>query len=612
MYLGAVALMTVLAGYMVRNIVEQGEYRRGLSVAEGVAENPLVGKGFLLKKESLLLPHLQNILSHTQAVFAMALDEQGRVLAHTNVAETGKTYTDSTTKALLASTEPFYRQQQMDDGQVVMDLIFPVWIEGAGTQSEEFLLLGGEAVSNARARVGTLRIGMSLEDALATSKRISQQVFWIITAVSSLVLVMSLFFLNRVAFRIRTLSEATGRLEQGNLGETVVVASQDEIGDLFYRFNQMSQALADTTVSKEYMDNIIQSMNDALIVVLPSGKIETVNQAACDLLGYAKTELIGTSFGSVLMDQEVLNLQSLRDTGLRNLEQIYRTHDGRDLSVLLSVGGLYNKEEQMVGVIYAARDITEQKKAAETQQQLERQLIQSERLASVGTVAAGIVHNLKNPVHVIMGFTQLLETKHPDATEIQRILSAVNQISEMIENILSKSRYKKDPEHIDVNLLLERELDFLRADSVFKTEVETDIQLASDLPSVLCIYTDLSQVFGNLLNNAVEAMYDRSVKQLRVKSCLENGYVVVEVSDTGSGIDAEILPSLFDPFFTTKTGTKDGEPLGTGLGLYMVKQILETYEAKIDVESDRGVGTTFRVLIPMAQNQAPKKGDVFA
>ena len=612
MYLGAVALMTVLAGYMVRNIVEQGEYKRGLSVAEGVAGNTQVKDGFRLGEESLLLPHLQNILSHTQAVFAMALDENGRVLAHTNVAETGKTYTDSTTMTLLTSAEPLYRQQQVDDGQVVMDLVFPVWVEGAGTQSEEFVLLGGQAVSNDRTRVGTLRIGMSLEEALATSKRISQQVFWIITAVSSLVLVIGLFFANRVASRIRILSEATGRLEQGNLGETVVVASQDEIGDLFYRFNQMSQALADTTVSKEYMDNIIQSMNDALIVVLPSGKVETVNQAACDLLGYAKTELIGASFGSVLMSEEALNLQSLRDTGLRNLEQIYRTRDGRDLSVLLSVGGLYNKDEQVVGVIYAARDITEQKKADETRQQLERQLIQSERLASVGTVAAGIVHNLRNPVNVIMGFAQLLELKYPDASELKRILSSVKQITEMIENILSKSRHKKNAEHIDMNLLLERELDFLRADSVFKTEVQTDIQLSSDLPSVFCIYTDLSQVFGNLLNNAVEAMYDKSVKQLRVKSFVENEHVVVEISDTGSGIDPEILPSLFEPFFTTKTGTEEGEPLGTGLGLYMVKQILETYDAKIEVESDVGVGTTFRVVLPVSQNEPPKKGDVFA
>jgi len=227
-------------------------------------------------------------------------------------------------------------------------------------------------------------------------------------------------------------------------------------------------------------------------------------------------------------------------------------------------------------------------------------LIQSERMASVGVVAAGIVHNLRNPLNGILGFGEFLLDERPDVEYLDQIVLAARQMNEMIENILAKSRQRGRSEPVDLNALLERELDFLEANRTFKYSVERDIDLADGLPPVTAVYTDLSQVFGNLLRNAVDAMYGRETKRLTVVSRLEDGHVAVEVGDTGCGIPEEHVGRLFDPFFTTKSpGEGEDGPVGTGLGLYMVQRLLEAYGATVAVDSTVGAGTTFRVRIPV-------------
>ena len=172
-------------------------------------------------------------------------------------------------------------------------------------------------------------------------------------------------------------------------------------------------------------------------------------------------------------------------------------------------------------------------------------------------------------------------------------------MQEMIEDVLNKSRQTKKPEEVDLNALLQREMDFLQADMVFKYQVVPLLELAADLPRVSCVYTDFSQVFGNLLRNAVDAMYDRPEKKLTVSTVFDDEEIVVAIEDTGCGINEEDIPHLFDPFFTTKFGDgNDEKPVGTGLGLYTVQQILEPYDASLEMESTVEVGTTFRVRIP--------------
>jgi signal transduction histidine kinase len=171
------------------------------------------------------------------------------------------------------------------------------------------------------------------------------------------------------------------------------------------------------------------------------------------------------------------------------------------------------------------------------------------------------------------------------------------------EDILVKSRQRKTPETVDLNTLIQRELEFLQADFTFKHEVKSDVQLAPGLPSFECVYTDFSQAIGNLLRNALDAMHSRDEKELRVHTREQDGVIYIEIRDTGSGISAADIPRLFEPFFTTKASEpNDDEPLGTGLGLYMTKRLLEPYSVEVSVQSELGVGTTFTLEIPLDQN----------
>ncbi len=231
---------------------------------------------------------------------------------------------------------------------------------------------------------------------------------------------------------------------------------------------------------------------------------------------------------------------------------------------------------------------------------LERQLVQAERMASVGIVAAGIVHNLRNPLMSVMGYGELLKVQYPDAPNVDEIIRAAQQMSKMIEDILAKSRQRKTLEAVDLNILLERELEFLQADFTFKNKVNKKVQLAQDLPLFDCVYTDFSQAIGNLLRNALDAMHHSAEKVLTVHSQQSDGFITIEIGDTGSGIAAEDIPQLFEPFFTTKASEAKGdEPVGTGLGLYMLQRLLEPYSVEVSVESTLEVGTTFRLEIPL-------------
>lgn len=722
LYLVAVVVMTVLARSGVQRIVIDGVLKRGLSVATAVHSEAV--EGFRLKREALLLHYLQAIQENAQAVYAMALSPDGRVLAHTNVVEVGRTYRDSITVSALAASETT-SQEVLYNGNPTMDIAHPIWVLPEAS-TEAFLLLGDEG--GHKQRLGTLRMGLPLQEALTTAARISNQVFWIITLGSALVLVLGFVFLQRLLHPIHLLSEAAQRVGRGQLKEVVPVTGSDEIGELTGHFNQMSQDLAETTVSKAYTDNILRSMNDALIVVTPNGQIETVNAAACTLLGYAESELIGRPFEDILVRDQQAGSGGEATVGLvwgqpvRNVEQIYCARDGRHIPVLLSGAVLHSASGHITGTVYAARDITErkeaeaalresearfrrlsasavegvvlldrgrildanqamarilgyerpealigqngwqfvpkqarvvaiekirnnwsdyfeitiqkrdgtqlpaevigsrlpqqgrtigvvavrdlqqQKEAEESQRQLERSLIQAERMASVGTAAAGIVHNLKSPLTGVLGFADILQKKFPDMKEVEMIASSANMMAEMVENILDKSRQNKTFDAIDMNVLLQRELDFLKADRIFKDLVTVKTHFSNSLPKIWCAYTDMSQVFGNLLRNASEAMHQSVEKKLEISTLQKERHIQVVIQDTGAGISQKNLDNLFEPFFTTKTGDGMLSPQGTGLGLYIVKQILEEYGGKIEAQSEEGMGTTFYVTIPIQRH----------
>ena len=242
-----------------------------------------------------------------------------------------------------------------------------------------------------------------------------------------------------------------------------------------------------------------------------------------------------------------------------------------------------------------AVDVTEQ-------QRVRRELEQAHKLESVGLLASGIAHNLNGPLSGIQGFTELLRATHPELSELDVILKQTNKIKDIIRTLMIRARHQEEIEArpIQLNELLRTELAFLEADLFFKHEIEKVYDFDSNLPEVWGVYGDFSQALLNIINNAIDAMYETPRKTLKVRTRYENGCVIIEIEDSGIGMTEEVKERIFEPFFTTKPSmdSEDSEGRrGTGLGLSGSRELLARYGGRIEVESEPGEGSTFRVIL---------------
>lgn len=223
-------------------------------------------------------------------------------------------------------------------------------------------------------------------------------------------------------------------------------------------------------------------------------------------------------------------------------------------------------------------------------------LSQAEKMVSIGRLASGVAHEINNPLSgITLCFKNLTELKM-EHSKREQLIEAINdglqKIKNIIEQLLDFSRMtvtEKTP--IDVNNLINRLLVLLNY-SASKKNIKIVNDLSDDIPEILIDENKMTQVFLNIMLNALQAMDGGGV--LTIKTIKDNGFCVVSISDTGEGIHQEIKPYIFDPFFTTK-----GVGEGTGLGLSVSKGIIDQHGGAIDVESEVGVGTTFRVKLPL-------------
>lgn len=265
----------------------------------------------------------------------------------------------------------------------------------------------------------------------------------------------------------------------------------------------------------------------------------------------------------------------------------------------------HRKDE--IGILANAlkKAIEEILRRQESEKNLQFQLLNEHKLAEVGQLVAGIVHNLNNPLNGIMGYAQLLKMEVPESAidKCDQILFATDNMKRIIENILNKTRHEQSMQEKPINLnhVLNECLTFFQADPFFKHRVERCIELSDSLPEIKGIYSDFSQSFSNLIRNAIDAMHDQEKKKLIVKTCLKDNYINVVIADSGIGIPEKDLDHIFEPYFTTKRTVdeaREGEPAGTGLGLYMVRELLKKYNAEYDIKSRSGEGTIFTIKLP--------------
>ncbi|MDZ7339683.1 MAG: PAS domain S-box protein [candidate division KSB1 bacterium] len=360
---------------------------------------------------------------------------------------------------------------------------------------------------------------------------------------------------------------------------------------------------------KNFNESIIQSMQAGLITLDLQNRITSFNPAAEEILGYKAREVTGLPLEAVLPKedcQKILPNVVAPGHALLNRELIIPTKSGKPVHIGFSVAPRLDDKNQRVGTIISFRDISEIKR-------LQAEMIKMDRLASLGVLASGIAHEIKNPLAGIKTMAQSLqeETDTDDHRReyLERIVRQVDRLDGLLRTFFSFARPQQPVRRKHRLEHIIQEVVALVGQKLRSKGIELITSYAEDLPAVFVDFDQIQQVFLNLLLNAIDAIEERGTIQISARPVWttlravdrrrgmlptllqESLFVEVTVADTGCGIDCEHVSRIFDPFFTTK-------PEGTGLGLSIVYRIMSDHGGEISVESEKGKGSTFTLLIP--------------
>jgi len=358
-------------------------------------------------------------------------------------------------------------------------------------------------------------------------------------------------------------------------------------------YESLEQKASQIERLKDFSENIIESLKIGVLTTDLEERVESWNQQIEDLLEIPRTEALGHKLQDVLPPD--LAIQVAARATPDHVSGIYKfrlkTRSARELVINASIAPLLSKDGAHIGRLLLLDDITQRMR-------MDEQMLQNEKLTSLGLLAAGVAHEVNTPLAVISNYIQMLAKQipadDPKQKTIERIVKQTFRASEIVNNLLNFSRTGSgETVEVDLNGVLEETLTLVQ--HPFKANrVHVLKNYMPKLPSVLGSTTRLQQVFLNLFLNARDAMPGGGM--LEVRTAAHNGSVEVEVTDTGMGIPPEHLHRIFDPFFTTKSTGK-----GTGLGLSVSYGIIKEHAGKVEVRSTPGKGTSFRLEFPVAQ-----------
>lgn len=353
---------------------------------------------------------------------------------------------------------------------------------------------------------------------------------------------------------------------------------------------------------QEFARRLVESFPDLVIALDRQGLYTFVSPRSKELLGFSPEELIGSSFTEHVEPHSRREVQAFLDAitsgqcANGSSEFLFRRNDDEARLFRATGSPLMDPSGRISGVIAAARDITDSKR-------MEQQLIQSERLAAMGQMIAGVAHELNNPLTAVLGVTELLRDSSADDSARRQLEIAHRQArraAQIVQSLLTFSR-PPQPRKICLNLseLIERSLQ-LHEHSLRSNRITVDFSAPPDIPLILGDTSQLTQVFLNLIANAEQAIREiRDHGTLRIRVTRAADRVVATFQDDGAGIPREILPKIFDPFFTTKRPGR-----GTGLGLSICLAILREHNGEIEAQPLPPGGSLFTIWLPIARGTA--------
>lgn len=343
--------------------------------------------------------------------------------------------------------------------------------------------------------------------------------------------------------------------------------------------------------------DIIEHSADAIITIDNDLVITSWNRGAEEILGWQREEIIGKKITKLIPD-ELIEMKELEciDFGMhyqgyiQNYETERITKNGEKKLMNLTESYIRDENDDIIGRSQILRDLTDVRMR-------EEQIQQSERLATVGHMAAGVAHEVGNPLTAISSLVQVCQRKTDDEfiqDQLKKVRDHIQRINKIVRDLVDFSRPSSmQAENVQLNEIVESAVGLLQHDARCR-DVDFNMDLAEDLPLVSCVPDQVHQVLVNLLLNAVDAM--KEVKDPRVQITTESTdeQVKMSVSDIGKGIKEEHKSRIFEPFFTTK-----GVGSGTGLGLSVSHGIINKIGGSINVESTYGEGTTFIIQLPV-------------
>jgi PAS domain S-box-containing protein len=418
--------------------------------------------------------------------------------------------------------------------------------------------------------------------------------------------------------RLKELTRGAELVYSGRLHYRFLEDSGDEFSTLASSFNHMLDRLRSTEeehlVTMNFLDKVLQSMRNALIVMNARGQIEKVNAAAQEMLGYSELELKELGITAILPESAEEHLfsgsNSLVERGtLHDKELCCHSKSGELIPVLFSGSVIHDEAEEVLWMVCVAQDVSvlkmEEAKTVRANEELRRgnrklkemqsQLVQSGKLAALGEMATGIAHELNQPLGII-SMTAEMGKLGLEEDSYDSILQQVKRASHIISHlrVFGRDSSQLSLRSCEINELIVNSFILIEKQmGTLNISIRRDLQ--EGLPQVNCDPIKIEQVFINLLNNARDALKTVSSERfVEVCSFQRGARIVVEVRDSGPGIEQTLQERIFDPFFSTK---EIGS--GTGLGLSISHSIIEEHGGELTVKSHMGEGAVFTVALPV-------------